>query len=158
MGIPNINISWGLAGFGRDDWNFVYRLIEKYRIKSVLEYGCGLSTELLYAVNLEVTSLETQRQFAEQYKDFNILLCDYNKGYPLFNRRFDLGFIDGPGEKERHDRSKAVIHAKEYCDYIYLHDYDLYQFEQFEEDYNWVECRPYKEKHNHFFIRRKVLL
>jgi len=156
--VDKLNIRWGSAGFGRDDWRFIYRLVQKYNIRSVLEYGCGLSTELLYVIGLEVLSLETQERFAKLYKDFNVVLCDYDEGYPAFSRRFDLGFIDGPGEAERHDRSKSVLHAKQYCDYIYLHDYDLYQFEQFENDPAWIQCRPYKEAHNHFFIRKEVLL
>ena len=153
----SLSIRWGDGGFGRDDWLFVYRLIRKYRVQSVLEYGCGLSTELMTAIGLRVLSVETRGHFANLYKDFNVQHCHYDK-YPQLAEKFDLAFVDGPGEKERPDRSKAIIHAKQYCKYLYLHDYDLYQFGYLEGDPDWVQCRPYGKYHNHFFIRRDTLI
>lgn len=152
------SIIWGQGGFAPEDWAFIYKYIKKYNIKSVLEYGVGLTTELLTAVGLEVYSMETQKEFYDLYSQkFKVELCDYEKGYPEFNRKFDLGFVDAPGEAERHDRSKSVIHAKKYCNYIYLHDYDLYQFEQIENDPEWIQLEPYSQRHNHFFIRKEIL-
>ncbi len=153
-----LNINWqGGGGFAQADWRFVMDIIRKYDVKHVLEYGCGLSTELMVAMGLDVISLETQEQFADVYRvaGFNVWLCDYDEGYPdLGEACFDLAFVDGPGEQERHDRSKSVIHAMRYCNLIYLHDYNLGQFESLDAAKDWIAVTAYKERQNHLYVRR----
>lgn len=153
-----LNINWGGGGgFAQADWRFVWeKVIRAYQVETVLEYGCGLSTELMTAVGLHVISLETQAQFAEIYQaaGFQVVLCDYEEGYPaMLPDRWDLGFVDGPGEQERHDRSKSVLHAMEHCDLIYLHDYDLHQFEHLDQSTGWLALTEYSERQNHLYAR-----
>jgi len=160
-----LNINWqGGGGFARDDWAFVRTVIQALDVKTVLEYGCGLSTELMVAMGLDVLSLETQEQFADIYgaAGFNVKLCDYDEGYldlrplavpPRELPRFDIGFVDGPGEQERHDRYKSVEHAALWCSAIYLHDYDLSQFEQLDDSSRWLPVTRYAERQNHLYIR-----
>ncbi len=151
------SITWNKGGFVPDNWRFVYELVRRFDIKTVLEYGVGLTTELLNVVGLKVHSMETQSIFYDLYRQkFDVELCNYDEGYPELNRTFDLGFIDGPGEAERHDRSKSVIHAKKYCNFIYLHDYNLNQFEHLNNDIKWEQLGTYSERQDHFFIKRVV--
>lgn len=125
-------IEWGTGGFTRDDWKFLRELIRKENIRSVLEYGCGLSTELMLAEGLEVVALETQQDYLLDIPDSPVRLCTY-LAYPDPGHRFDLAFIDGPGayEFERTglipERQGAAIHALRYADLILLHDGGLGQ-------------------------------
>ena len=154
-------IKFGKGGFRFDDWRFINRLILRYDIKTVLEYGCGISTELLVCSGMTVTSLETQEQWAAAYlgdNRFNVILCNYSNGYPELNKKYDLGFIDGPGAAEISDRSKSVLHAKQRCSFIYLHDFNLNQFEHLDRDENWVRCTvPGKHKSHFYALRNKLI-
>ncbi len=164
-----LNINWqGGGGFARDDWRFVRTVIQEHDIKTVLEYGCGLSTELMVAMGIDVLSLETQPQFFEVYNKagFNVQLCDYDEGYPYMAKgtlpqirerlHFDLGFIDGPGEQERHDRSKSVEHAMKRCKFVYLHDYGLGQFELLDNSQWWLAVTAYTERQSHLYIHNPM--
>lgn len=155
-----VSINWeNGGGFALRDWLWVYRkVIQAYQVETVLEYGCGLSTELMVAVGLRVLSLETQSQFAEIYQagGFEVVLCDYEEGYPkVLPDRWHLGFVDGPGEKERHDRSKSVLHAMQYCSLIYLHDYNLDQFGHLDNSREWAALTEYNERQNHLYVNRR---
>lgn len=152
-------IDWGgSSGFRPQDWMFIYKLILKYKIKTVLEYGCGLSTELLRVAGMKVHSMETIEKFYAPYKErgYNIVLCKYGE-YPDLGK-FDLGFVDGPGACEIKEREQSVLHAKRFCDYIYLHDHNLKQFRCFNDDPDWIQCKSNQGGKNHFFIKRKMLL
>lgn len=137
-------INWGTGGFTPDNWKIVYQIIRSYRVDSVIEYGCGVSTELMMAIGLRVISLETQKEYAD-IPNANIILCEYGK-YPSFNERFDLAFIDGPGAREfevagkKPERTLSAVHAKQYSNLVYMHDGGLGQNEVFD-DKNWRVLR-----------------
>jgi len=112
-------------------------------------------------IGLKVTSLETQLEWAEPYiedKRFNVMICNYKDGYADLKDRYDLGFIDAPGAKEISDRSKSVIHAKQRCNFIYLHDYNLNQFEHLDNDDNWVRCTERGNHKSNFYALRRCLI
>jgi hypothetical protein len=155
------SIIFGKGGLRFEDWRFVHRLILRYEVKTVLEYGCGLSTELLVCSGMKVTSLETQQKWAEPYladRRFNVILCNYSDGYPDLKGRYDLGFIDGPGAAEISDRSKSVLHAKQRCNFLYMHDFNLNQFEQIDGDDKWVRCTAPGNHKSHFYALRSYLI
>lgn len=159
--IFNKHINWGGGGFSRDSWKTVYVFIKEFNIKSVLEYGCGLSTELLLAIGMEVLSLETRKEFMD-IPEAKIILCDYYN-YPKLDRRFDLAFVDGPGayefesKKKVPERRNSILHAKQYVNYIYMHDGGMGQIEPLENDSNWMKCsKGHTEKgYKDIFYRRK---
>ena len=128
-------INWGTGGFGAGNWKIVYDLIRKYDVKTVIEYGCGVSTELLMAVGCVVTSLETQREYAD-IPGANIIVAPYGQ-FPEDIGRFDLAFIDGPGAYEfevrgvKPERRFSAYHAKRHANLVYLHDGGLEQEEAF---------------------------
>jgi hypothetical protein len=120
-------MEWEKGGFCRDDWIFMRRLINQHQIKSVLEYGCGASTELLALMDLRVVSLESQKDYMREVPGADMILYQYPL-FPALTERFDLAFVDGPGayEFERAgkvpERKFSVIHAMIYADRILLHD------------------------------------
>ncbi len=123
----NKHILWGLGGFGRDSWQALYTLIREYDIKTVLEYGCGVSTELMMAVGCKVLSLETQAQYMD-IPEARIMPYNYPE-FPVLDEAFDLAFIDGPGAREfevlgnKPERTYSAKHALIYArKFIYLHD------------------------------------
>lgn len=138
-------ITWGEGGFSPDSWSVVYDLIKKYHIKTVLEYGCGVSTELLMAVGMNVISLETQEEYAN-IPNANIILYKY-PNFPLVAMH-DMAFIDGPGAREfeirgaiperEHSAFHALLHARKV---IYLHDGGLGQEKALDSSKDWVKVR-----------------
>ena len=130
-------ISWATGGFTESCWHTLYKVIRGHNVKTVLEYGCGVSTEMMLAIELDVTSLETQQDYLlGDGKDQcgNVILCTYPL-FPAFDRKFDLAFIDGPGAREFEvarkapERTQSAVHAIKYADLIILHDGGLGQIE-----------------------------
>jgi hypothetical protein len=127
-------IYWGTGGFTIDDWRFLYALIKERNIKSVLEYGCGVSTELLMLIGMDLVSLETRPEYKPENPGINVILYKYPE-FPALDRRFDLAFIDGPGAQEFEmvgkipERRHSPVHAMQHTNLILLHDGGLGQIE-----------------------------
>lgn len=113
-------ILWGNRSIYKPDWIQLKKFIHEYNIKTVLEYGVGLSTELMQLEGCEITSLETIEWWANVCKKAignNIIV--YKEGHPPeIDGFFDLAFVDGPQTK----RTATILHAKKYSNIIYLHD------------------------------------
>jgi SAM-dependent methyltransferase len=92
----------------------------EYKIKNVIEYGVGLSTELMMMEGIEVLSLETLDWWADICrKAIGNEIITYQEGnIPEIDRKFDFAFVDGPQTK----RTNEILHAKQHSDIIYLHD------------------------------------
>jgi hypothetical protein len=140
--MDNKHILWGLGGFGRDSWKALYTIIKEYDIKTVLEYGCGVSTELMMAVGCKVLSLESQGAYA-QIPEANIMGYNYPE-FPVLDESYDLAVIDGPGAKEfevrgiQPERTYSAKHAIKYAKrYIYIHDGGLGQEKAFDGNPEW---------------------
>jgi hypothetical protein len=152
------------GGLGKGDWLFVEKYLKEYKVRSVIEYGCGLSTELLNNMGLKVVSLETIPEWAEKcYKcGFDVRLCDY-RAFPVMEH-FDFAFIDGPGPrgckliKMSPERTKSVEHAMIHADILYMHDYNLKQFEVIEKNPDWepIVHSVGVSRKNHLFKRIKI--
>lgn len=133
------------GGFGRSDWSLLYKFIRDYEIESVLEYGCGLSTELMLAVGLRVTTIETRSEYAD-IPEASIIVAPYPH-YPELHCDYDMAFVDGPGAYEfeaagkKPERTQSVKHAALYANYIYMHDGGLGQEEVIKDDYRWKKIR-----------------
>ena len=138
-------IKWGEGGFGAGDWKILYDFIQTREVKTVLEYGCGVTTELMMAVGLKVLSLETQQKYAD-IPGANILVFPYGE-YPDGLGVYDLAFIDGPGAYEfestglKPERKLSAMHAKRHANAVYMHDAHLGQNEVFDSDCRWKKVR-----------------
>jgi hypothetical protein len=79
-------------------WSRLKRFILKNNIKSVIEFGSGVSTLLFDSLNLNILSFETDKV----YMDFVSKLCTEKVRFKLWNNKllniqesFDLSFVDG---------------------------------------------------------------
>lgn len=118
----NVKILWGSRSIYKKDWILLKRFIKEYNIKTVLEYGSGLSTELMLLEGLEVICLE-QNPFwgGHCQKVLKNKIIIYKDELPKIDRHFDLALVDGPQSGGRKPES---LHAIEHADYIWFHDMD----------------------------------
>ncbi|NGX49315.1 MAG: hypothetical protein K940chlam5_00913 [Candidatus Anoxychlamydiales bacterium] len=116
-------ILWGSRSISKRDWVEIKRFLKEKEIKSVIEYGCGLSTELMLLEKVEVVSLENEAWLADICQKVcgnQILTYELGK-MPEIDRVFDFAFMDGP---QSGNREESIMHAKEHARFIYLHDLD----------------------------------
>lgn len=127
------NILWG---FGRVGWSECWALrdlFRKYKIKEVLEFGTGLSTELIVNEGIRVVSCDILKPHLEMYAKLTPLkgmaefhwypdsdhLPDFDKLYP--NKKWEFVFVDGPQERTREARMAMKLSNR----FIMLHDLGL---------------------------------
>ena len=127
--LKKYGLRWGGGSVTDRDWIFIKGLFEKYKIKTVLEFGAGLSTLLMGSLADEVHTFETQPGWIKKISD--LANSEKNKFYnwdptkefkPLsvLPKRFDFAFVDGPaGGQSREWSTKA---AAELADVVIVHD------------------------------------
>ena len=108
-------ILWGMWALDKSVWIVLKKFLKEHKIKTVLEYGIGLSTELMVLDGYQVTCLEPTKWFGERARKCvhsNVII--YDRGKDLkgihtieFKKKFDLGLVDSPGSK----RKEEMIHA-----------------------------------------------
>lgn len=101
-------------------WNYIKQFILKNNIKSVIEFGSGVSTLLFANLNLDVLSLETDLH----YMDFVRSLCSpkvifksWNNKYLCLQGSFDLSLVDGILP-----RAPQIKYAVEFSKFIIVDD------------------------------------
>jgi predicted O-methyltransferase YrrM len=160
-------IAWGGMAILQKDIRFIREKIKQYDVKTVVEFGLGLSS-LLMSEDVPVVSYETDEAFA---KDILTRKTDDNKlavamwdgvSEPLLEQRgpFDMAFIDGPhGSKQGREFSiKAVAKAK--VPLVIVHDAGrrgevLWQNRYLRKDYDLIDrngnhsqrCQLWQLKH-----------
>lgn len=119
-----VNIFWGSGKVDSESMRGVMRLIKARNIKSIIEYGSGLSTEILWLLADELYTFDEFKKHSDLCARLKTTkLVKYfsydpkNKQLPDLNRKFDFAFVDGGQE-----RSAEVRHAMKHADLIYLHD------------------------------------
>ena len=119
-------MTFGGGALTEKDWDFISKTISKYSVKSVLEFGAGLSTLLLQDLGVKLISYESNQGWIDKIKKLNpkcnILPWD---GLKLENVSpkvllSDMVFVDGPaGDKPREYSTQM---AAEYASYVIVHD------------------------------------
>lgn len=122
--VINANIDWGAGKISRGCWLNIKRVLKEYNIRTLLEFGSGLSTELFSLEDLdEVWSLDILEPHFEKMRAAvpGVKFIHYEKGHvPEINRKFDMVFVDGPSG----DRSKELTISNEVAlKVIYCHDW-----------------------------------
>lgn len=123
-------IAWGGMAILQKDWRFIRDTISKYGVKSVVEFGVGLSSLLMSEI-VPVVSYETKESWAKEidsrrHNGTNQLAIAMWDGLepPLIEQRgpFDMAFVDGPqGNKQGREFSiKAVAEAR--VPLVLIHD------------------------------------
>jgi hypothetical protein len=104
-------IDWGNGKITRGRWMLIKKVLKDYNIKSVIEFGSGLSSELFsLEQDLEVWSLDILKQHIENMKlRFpKIKFIHYEKeNLPEIDRVFDMAFVDGPAGYRHKELSLA---------------------------------------------------
>lgn len=125
-------IPWGVNAISQSDWYFIQRILEKKKIKTVLEFGAGLST-LLMSEMAEVLSFETDVEYGKNiiklsnngHKDRRLAVAEWDgKKIDTELSKYDLAFIDGPPGKDIGGvgREASFRIAVKHADKIIVHD------------------------------------
>lgn len=127
--LKKYGFKWGGGAITDKDWIHMKALLEKYKTKSVLEFGAGLSTLLFGSVVDEVHTFETQPGWINKIKAMtdekkhSFYSWDATKEFvppSVLPKRFDFAFVDGPaGGQNREWSTKA---AAELADVVIVHD------------------------------------
>lgn len=144
-------ILWGNRSIWKPDWIVIKQYLKEHpEIKTVLEYGTGLSTELMQLEGLEITCLESMGWWADICHPVikNKETIKYEAGSPPpMTGQYDMIFMDGPQSGER---LAEVVHAKSLSKLIYYHDLDAIRLptiiDQMKDEWTQLPA-PY----NHFF-------
>lgn len=78
-------------------WILLAAVISQRNIKSVIEFGSGLSTVLMDRLGVKVVSFENFPEYLHQFELENSEIITYNDFSALPILDADMAFIDGPG-------------------------------------------------------------
>lgn len=102
------------------DWQFIERIIDEHKIKTVLEFGTGLSTLLMANKGIQVISFDTNEKWVAKIKAINPALdvriwdgVNFDIRKFLLTQKVDMAFVDGPsgGKMREHSVRTASILA-----------------------------------------------
>lgn len=126
------NIPWGTWAIAEKDWNFIRDTIRGQGIKTVLEFGTGLST-LLISELAEVDTFETDIAYSKMIEakvpqsrkvKFYIWNGKSPPGTEWKRKKYDLAFVDGPTGRGNGGvgREMSMKIAAKVADRIIVHD------------------------------------
>jgi hypothetical protein len=92
------------------DWKAIEDVLDRESIRSVIEFGAGVSTKLFFERGVDLVSFETRMQWIETVsKECPGVICVHwnNADFPtrFLKRRFDLAFVDGQDPRD----SQAIV-------------------------------------------------
>lgn len=118
-------MEWGGSHLTDRDWLFMKKVITDNNVRTVLEFGPGLSTLLLSDHVEKIVAYENEQRFIDKIKhmiadNVEIRVFDGVDCSSIGDEKFDLVFVDGPsGGKTREFTIKA---ASEHSDIVIVHD------------------------------------
>lgn len=114
-----------------DDWDLIEGVIKENDVKTVLEFGSGISTLMFERAGLAVDSLETNEDFmnkiaSRSHGTVNFKLWDNDDGKVLSlcsdgvgtYKHYDFALVDGDNP-----RAYQLFNARRYADIIAVHDW-----------------------------------
>jgi len=147
----NLKIMWGNRSLYRPHWVELKRFLKEHEPKSVIEYGSGLSTELLALEGFDLWSFEPSEHYAQMCRRVHSRITAYDPkvGPPLVDRRFDFALVDATQTHRFNEMAHAVQHTDRY---IYMHDPEPVQVEILER-HGWLPMEQWsiwKEWHRFY--------
>ena len=123
---PERIMSWGDSSIFEEDWTLLKKVIDEYGVKSVIEFGAGLSTVLFNDLGLKVVTFENDERWIDSVKKLNpnvdIRIWD-RQDYDI-KEHFDMAFVDGPAAwgPMLFGRRNSIKAASEVADIVLVHD------------------------------------
>lgn len=102
-------------------WKQLKDLILSKGVKTILEFGSGVSTLLLDQLNIKIHSVETDRSYMRTVQSLcssNIEFTHWDNEFLQQLRHYDLAIVDGDLPRDR-----QLIYAIALSDYIAIDDY-----------------------------------
>lgn len=123
--IKKYGMEWGGGCITKEDWDFIRQTIKDNNVKTVLEFGTGLSTLLMAELGVKVTTYETMEGWIKKIKELNpkadIRLWDgITLPESVMPNKFDMAFVDGPAGGKTRENSTQL--ASQLSDLIIVHD------------------------------------
>ncbi len=128
--LKKYGFEWGGGSITDRDWLFLMDIFKTYNVKSVLEFGAGLSSLLMASKVDRVVTFETQPGWIKKIQDLaepdgkNHVFQWDGKTIDIktdeFKDAFDFAFVDGPAGGQ--SREFSTKYASELCDLIVVHD------------------------------------
>jgi hypothetical protein len=130
-------ISFGGASISKQEFDSINTFVKEHKIKTVLEFGPGSSTNVFIANQCDILCLENNEKFLNQnkkkyqeYDHIEFILNNQNNitelKHKLRDRYFDLCFIDGPradlDQYKLFNRIDSYILAFLHAKYTICHD------------------------------------
>jgi len=109
----------------RPDWEFIEATIDEFKIKTVLEFGAGLSTLLMNEKGLKTFTYEIDDKVIEAVKLYlkNPELAEFStwdRKEIGEHEKFDMAFVDAPAGGE--NREWSTMHCARLADIVLAHD------------------------------------
>lgn len=137
-----INVIWGGGKFDLGSWTTLKSFLREHKIDEVLEFGTGLSSELMVLEGIKLTSLDVLKNHSQLFQNHKLYkdkaeFIYYEPGnIPNLSRTWPLVVVDGPQR-----RAPEVRAAMKYSsEFIYLHDPNLGE-EGFFPNEEWKEIK-----------------
>jgi len=118
----NMKILWGNRSIEKKDWVELKKFLKANNIQSILEYGVGLSTELLLLEGYRVVSFECLDFYARMFSrkvGQNVIHYEAQQGPPDLPEKFAFSLIDSPKSGRAKEAEHAVRHTTRF---IYMHN------------------------------------
>ncbi len=137
--VPSSVNTYGLTFNGgaltENDWAFICQTIDQYKVKSVLEFGSGLSTLLLNDRLKNVVTYECSKgwidKLAKLKPGMNVRLWD---GVTIdTDEHFDMAFVDGPANDKPREHSTKL--GSERAKVVIVHDAGREWSKKYQEQY-----------------------
>lgn len=121
-------LDWGKGAIDPLDWPFIEEVLRKHQVRTVLEFGAGLSTSLFLKFRhadgsqIAFASYETEKDWIGKVKDVCGVEPFYWNGREMDKQLqdFDLAFIDGPANGQ--NREQATRLAANHAKIVIMHD------------------------------------
>lgn len=115
--VAKMGMSWNGPAITEQDWKMLRKMLKQENVKTVLEFGAGLSSVLFSEASVSLTSYETQHEWIDRVKQLapGAQLRWWNGvDAPDLKGTYDLAFVDGPANGETREQSirLAAEHAR----------------------------------------------
>lgn len=123
--LTKYGFKWGSGSVTDRDWMFMKDIFKEENVKTVLEFGAGLSTLLMGSMVEKVDTYESMQGWINKIKP----MADPNKHSfyswdgktaNIKEKHYDFAFVDGPAGGE--NREWSTKYASELADLIIVHD------------------------------------